>query len=114
MALTESQIIDCLTILGLPVRSDVTYALAGESNKQLLYDSELSRRALSMLNADQETKVVALIAQWTAIQYDTDLINAQGLNSNPERARGRLAYILGNLIGYQPPSRMGGLKIGRG
>lgn len=114
MALTESQIIDALTILGLPARSEITFGLSGQSNLQALRDSEICRKALSLLNSDQETKVTALITQWTAIQYDTDKINAQGLNSDPERARGRLAYLLGNLIGYQPPSRMGGIRIGRG
>lgn len=111
--LTESQIIDALTVLGLPARSDTTFGISGESNMLLLRDSEICRKALSELLDDQETKVSDLIDQWTSIQYDTDTIDAQGLKSDPAKTRKRLASLLANIIGYRPPSTMGGLRIGR-
>lgn len=114
MALTESQIEDCLTILGLPVRADVTFAYAGESNVLLLRDSEVCRKALESTNATQETKIASLLTQWASVVYDTDRINAQGLNSDPARTRARLARLLAQLIGWSPPSTMGGIRLGRG
>lgn len=114
MALTEAQIETSLTILGLPVRTDVTFAYAGQSNVQRLRDAEVARKALESTNSTQETAIAGILTQWTSVQYDTDVINAQGLNSDPSRARARLKTLLCQTIGYYPPSGMGGIQIGRG
>lgn len=112
MALTEAQIIDCLLVLDLPVRTDVTFALGGES--VAMRWSEIARKALSEVNYDQEARVVAILEQWAQVAYTTDKINAEGLESNPYRDRARIKTMLANTIGLRPNQPGYGMHVGRG
>lgn len=113
MALTESQIIDCLLVLDLPARTDVTFALGGE--QVAMRNSEIARKALTKVSVDQEARVVAILAQWEQLAYTTDKINAEGLESNPYRDRARLKSLLANTIGFRPHGAGAfGMHLGRG
>lgn len=111
MALSEAQVLEALLVLGLPVRTDVSFAFAGDTS--VLRQAEVARRCLTTLNVAQEAKVVALLAEWAPVATDTDTIEAEGLNSNPARARARLRSLMQDAIGYRPEPR-GGWMIERG
>lgn len=103
MALTEAQVLEALLVLGLPVRTDVSFAFAGDT--KALRQAEVARRCLTSLNAAQEAKVIALLAEWAPVASDTDTIQAEGLDSDPARARARLRCLLQDVIGYRPEAR---------
>lgn len=96
MALTESQIIDVLVLLGLPARADSTRHGAA------YVDAAEVRKILSLLTTAEETAVTNLLSQWQPVKSDTDRINAEGLDSDPARSRAHLASLMEDTIGYRP------------
>lgn len=110
--LTDEEVLDALLMLDLPVRTDVTFALVGEGAADKLRQAEVARIALDKVNDAQAAKVRSLLAQFAEVETDTDIINAEGLDSDANRQRARLRAILRNAIGM--PVSAGGLRIRRG
>lgn len=112
MALTEAQTITCLLVLDLPARTDVSFAY--QTDPERMRDAEIVRHCLDTLTSDQEDMVTAILDQWSNVEYDTDTLNAEGLNSDPSRTRGLIARRLCNAIGWAPTAGSGGWSLSRG
>lgn len=117
MALTEDQIQECLLVLNLPVRTDVTFVFqdGDRHGGQALRNSEIVRKALEQANATQEAKIVTMLDRWDGgeLAYDADRIKAEGLDSDPSRTRALFANRLQNLLGYALPPNNGGMSLSR-
>lgn len=101
-ALSEDYITDGLLCLDLPVQTGTTFQFVGD--QQALRDAEVARKAMqSLTTAEQVARCQAIIDEYRKIQFDTDTITAEGLNSSPFRARARLKRMLQNAIGWNPP-----------
>lgn len=113
MALDESQVELALECLGLPVRTDITFELGGDGVK--LRNAEIAKYALESVSASQEASVIAILAQYDTVRFDTDDIHSRDLSSSPAKMRARLCGMLANTIGFAP-ERTGGpsFRIGRG
>lgn len=111
MALNPTEILQSLLVLGLTARTDVTFYYFGEAKK--LRDAEICRKALGLVNAEQEAKVREILVQYATVEYDTDTLKIEGLNSNPRRLRMLCMYKMADTIGYAPSS-MGSLQSRRG
>ncbi len=113
MALDEAQTTKALLLLGLPARTDVTFYQEADREKFRL--SEIARRALGLVNFTQQEEVEAILAQWQAVRYDADRINAEGLDSDPTRTRALLRQQLADIIGVSLDELGGGgMTIRRG
>lgn len=110
MALTPAQILDSLILLGLPGRVDVAAGYTG-GDGEAMRKSAVARRILEQLDAAQETKVVAILAQYATIEFDMDTIKAEGLDTSAPRTRRRLARMLAQAIGLT--SGGGGVTLER-
>ncbi len=113
MALTESQIIDVLVLLGLPARA------SSASHGAAYIDAAEVRKILGELSEAEETAVTNLLTQWQGVKADTDRINAEGLDSDPARSRAHLASLMEDTIGYRPTASRNSspwpsLRLGRG
>lgn len=111
MALTEDQITDCLLLLDLPVRVEEAYKHAVPDGERYR-DASVARKLLESLAPAQEAKVGAILTQYADIEFDTDALQAEGLDSKASRTRARLSRMLANLIGFQRSG--GGFRLMRG
>lgn len=98
MALTPEQILNSLILLGLPGRVDVAAGYTG-GDAEAFRKSAVARKLLEQLDAAQEAKVVAVLGQYATVEFDTDTIQAEGLDSSAARTRRRLARMLAQAIG---------------
>jgi len=112
MALSDAQIGTCLIILGLPLDTSRTYAQGG-NDRETMRRAEYVKYALENVNAVQEAVVKDLLDEWAKIEYDTDTIKAEGLDSNPERTRRLIRSRLWTAAGFSPPTS-GGIALVRG
>lgn len=112
MILTTAQILSSLLCLGLPTRTDATFAFGGD--REALRQAEVATLALQNLNADQANMAIAILAQWTAIQFDTDILSAQGLQSNSARTRMLLCKQMADTIGFRPEGGLNSISLMRG
>ena len=101
MALSQAQILDALLLLGLPVKVEEAYKYGfGDDVERYRLASE-ARKLLETVDAAQETKVGSILTQYAAIEFDTDTIKAEGLDSSAARTRSRLAGMLRDVIGLR-------------
>ena len=94
MALTEAQKINCYMLLGIPY---------GKS-------SLINDKFDSVTTAEQDA-IEAILTQYAGIQYDTDKIRAEGLDSDPGRTEKKLKRQLNGILGFSEPNKF---SIGRG
>ena len=116
MALTEAQVLDVLVLLGLPASSGLA-SRYGTNTAQV--EAADVREILAGLGAAQEAAVTSLLTQWQEVKADTDRIKAEGLDSDPARARSHFAELMEDTIGYRPTasrhsSPWPSLRLGRG
>ena len=112
MALTEDQIASALILLDLPVNTAIAFSF--EADRTKMRQAEIASKAMQIITASQETAIIGILTAFETVRYDTDLIDAEGLHSNPMRTRAHLAMQLKNAIGYHPSEDYGGMRLARG
>jgi hypothetical protein len=79
-------------------------ALAIYANESPMGVGSLVDKALESISVTQEELIRELIEVYLEVQFDTDMIKAEGLDSNPYRQRrllkGRLANYIGLNLAY--------------
>jgi hypothetical protein len=112
MPLSDAQIGKCLLILALPIRTDRTFAKGGNS-PDIMREAEIVKDALLNVDAVQQAEIITILDKWTSVEFDTDTIAAEGLNSDPKRTRRLLRSRLWAAAGFAPRYR-GRLTLERG
>ncbi len=112
MSLDLAEVQQSLIVLGLSVRTDATFGYFGQAKK--LRNAEICRKALINLNPEQIAKVREILAQYAPVEYDTDTIKAEGLDSNPGRLRVVCRQKMADTIGYAPSDSCDTIMISRG
>lgn len=109
--LSDAETLQALIILGLASRTDVVFYYYGDSEK--LRQAEIAKKALTEANDAQLDKIREILAKFKCVEYETDLVEYQGVSISPYRMRLLLKTKMADTIGFEPPGRSG-YTIARG
>ena len=110
MALTDAEVLDALMLLGLPATEGAEIFYRPQS--KVMVRARVAREQLAVLAGAREDLARSLVVAYGPLRDDTDTIQAEGLDSDPSRARLRLKRQMEQLLGLPPQE--GGIRMRRG